>query len=62
MKNLDKMIFGYDKEQKWCFLSIDGYQFSMKAETAKEAWKKAYRCYRAEMNPLPYTRTAFCGI
>ena len=62
MKNLEKMVFGFDRENKRAFLSIDGIQFFMTAENAKEAWRKAYSCYRAEMNPLPYMRLSFSEV
>lgn len=62
MLNLSGLIFGYDKDSKRAYFSVDGYQFFVSADNVKLAWKAAYSCYRAEKNQLPYTRLSFCEI
>lgn len=60
MENLSGLIFGYDKESKRAYFSVDGYSFFVSADNVKAAWKAAYTCYRAEKNPIPYLRMRFC--
>jgi hypothetical protein len=62
MENLSGLIFGYDKESKRAYFSVDGYSFFVSADNVKAAWKVAYTCYRAEKNPIQYLHMRFYEV
>ena len=62
MENLSGLIFGYDKESKRAYFSVDGYSFFVSADNVMAAWKAAYTCYRAEKNPIRYLRMQVCEV